>query len=464
MKTALIRYRKVLRKSFVDHAKKKYRYDKIIFLCEECRLTEEEVKKEKKVDIRIAPKRSFSRVLRELQEEYGKRSFLLPFFVGDDNSKFNIQVYNSTFGTKVPPKIFKEKSTMNAFLGDSIQKRNIRLSYEDLKQLSYEELKEKVGEEFILKPLNASSSVLSVRIASEHDLEMIRPKLQRKYRYILEEYMQGKLYSLDFYFDGKQLFFLCYAREMFFGEILKKLQKEDDEERYPPEFFYFLPVRYTLDLKKLSKTERQFVQRLAKKLEEIEYRGIVHLEYRYDQKQKKIGFIEWGARPGGYRRKYTEEMHQYLMENLPVDILLKKDYGRFRHEHGVYFLRGRDSDTNFVTIKANVLQKTHIMQILRKNPEKYLEVSFQKFLKNFLWDLWKVKVEQISFQVRTSSDYYLYPLHERSDTRFSYTMELKEKSFQRFLQKKYRILERLVFHEYLGKSLSLNEPDDTLEV
>ncbi len=454
MKFGLIcNVKKVSAKTIAKY-KKNMKYDKVFFICNECSVEDEVLKKEKKIEVFISTEKGIFKTINEIFEKHEKKYLLFPKFTGDKNSKYAIRVYNKSFDTKINHKIFRDKKAMNAFVADRIDKKNETFSYDELQKNSYEDLKEKVGDSFIVKPVSSSASVMSSKVASPEDLSELQPKLKKKFKYILEEYISGNLYSVDFYFDGKNIFLLCYAREVCLAEILDKLpsvKKQIGHDIYTPEFLHFVATRYTIDLNKLSKLELDFIKELSKNLEKINYRGIIHLEYKLDKKHKKIGFIEWGARAGGYRAFFIKEMHNIDLENLPYYLLGKKDYGKFIKKKDIYFLRGRDENKNFVGIRTNILKKTHVMDILKKNTSNYLEVSFQKFMKDFLWDNWRIKVKNVRFFVKTSSNYFLYPFYERGDTRFDYMMEMDETNYKKFLTKKHPLTECLTLHDYDGE-------------
>jgi hypothetical protein len=58
---------------------------------------------------------TLSRAINSIYEAYIEYK-ILPYFSGDENSRHAIKVYNKTFGTKINPKVFKEKDIMQKFL------------------------------------------------------------------------------------------------------------------------------------------------------------------------------------------------------------------------------------------------------------------------------------------------------------------------------------------------------------
>ena len=57
----------------------------------------------------------FPSKINELYKKYMEYT-LIPHFSGDSNSKYAIKIYNKSFGTRINPKIFKEKDEMMRFL------------------------------------------------------------------------------------------------------------------------------------------------------------------------------------------------------------------------------------------------------------------------------------------------------------------------------------------------------------
>jgi hypothetical protein len=108
---------------------------------------------------------------------------------------------------------------------------------------------------------------------------------------------------MDVFMDGKSMYLLAYVREVVMIELADKkkfstgfLSKYGEE--IDKHFNFILPIAYNVDFSYLSKMELSLLEELRIKLESLQYRGVVHLEYKFDKKEKKIGFLEWGARYG----------------------------------------------------------------------------------------------------------------------------------------------------------------------
>lgn len=375
-------------------------------------------------------------------------SMILPYFSGDSKSKYAIKIYNKYFGTKIESKLFKEKDKMNSFIGH--EKKHLKLNYNEIIECGYLKISKYLGERFILKPTNAASSLLNFMISSKDDFKIAKKKLKKSYNYILEEYLDGNLYSIDLYLDGNNIFVTSFVREITFYELLERFSKKYKEiygNIINENFLHFIPIRYTLDFNKISSLEINFIKNVTKGLIDLKYKGFIHLEYKIDRKNNKIGFIEWGARLGWKRSYFIREMFNVIVQNIPYYLLYEKDLSKFEKKKGVYFLKERDPDKNLLGIKTNVMEKTHLMNLIKKTPN-FLSISFEEHLKDIMRDYWKIKFDEIDFSLKTSSDYYIYPYFQRNDTRFDYIMKLNEKNFKLFLKKKHSILEKLVFHDY----------------
>ena len=453
MKSALISYQKKLSNDFLLDFKRKLAYDHFFILTHNCKVESEKLKKLKKFTIIECTRREIPKKIDHIfNDPKNSDLMIMPYFKGiDADTKYSIKIYNKMFNSKIDANSFRLKSNMNNFLGKEIvQKKSLKYSYHEIIKLKYQKIAQKIGQQFILKPTNAAASLLNFKISSIENFHQAKQKLQKKYQYIIEEYLEGNLYSVDFYCNGEDIFLLCFVREIPFLEIMEKFsQKYLDKYQTPltTDFLHFLPISYSLNLKKITNFELEFIKKIGQKLIENKYRGFIHLEYKVKRKDKKIGFIEWGARMGGKRDYFIEKMHRLRAENIPFKILFKKDLSRFEKKKGIYYLKGKDIDENLAFIKTNVIEKTHVLKILKKIP-KFLNISFERFLKEFMWDKWKIKVRDINFSLSNSSEGFLYPFYQRSDAKLTYIMEMKEKSFQKFLSKKYKILEHLVFHDY----------------
>ena len=450
MKPILLTYYKHLSLEKVQFVNRYSKYKSIVILTQNNKLSEQQANRFKKVEIiEVNSLKGVSRQITRIYKERNPKVKIFPHFEGDAKSKFAIQAYNKLYGLKINPNLFKLKNWMNNFLADVSNKVSSRYTFDQLMDISYDELCEVLGDHFILKPVNADSSILSFKITSEEDFLKVQKKIKKKYKYILEKYIYGNLYAVDFFFDGSEVFVLCHTREITFSELIEKFSTKHKQkyQHIYDDYLYYLPIRYNLDFNHISTLEKRFIRSIGSKLKEVGYRGFIHLEYKINRKTKDIGFIEWGARPGGKRSDFIKKMFNITTFNLPYDLLYKKDRGDFKKEKGLYFLRNRNIDNNIVGIKTTVIEKTHLLSILDKSDD-YLSISYDTHIREFLKKNWKIRVKNISYSVRCSKDKFIYPFYLRSDTAFNYYIDLDELNYKRFLKNKSKIVEHLVFHDY----------------
>ncbi|MEI7562627.1 MAG: hypothetical protein WCJ39_02710 [bacterium] len=186
-------------------------------------------------------------------------------------------VYNIVNGTNIDYKIFRHKDVMNDFLGKLTHKRNISVSYKSILTLTYQKAKKDLGSKFIIKPQNTSSSMLTFKVTSEKEFKDVKKKLLKKYEYVVEEYIDGQLNSLDFFFDGEHMFLLCNVREIPFVELIENHKFSPDfYEKYGEDisryFSFFLPLRYNIPFTKLSPLEYAFFNEIKEKLKNLQFK------------------------------------------------------------------------------------------------------------------------------------------------------------------------------------------------
>ncbi len=392
---------------------------------------------------------------REINNVYEKYSeyLILPNFWGDAFSKYAIKVYNKTFGSKINAKVFKEKDVMMQFVWQVWEKNYFRTTYKELIYMSYENINRLVGKTFIVKPTNGSGSRCTFKVSSKEDFELIIPKLSRVFDYIVEEYIHGELYSVDVFLDGENMYLLTYAREVAMIELADKEKfsakfLEKYWEEIYKHFNFILPIAYHLDFSSLSKIELWLLEELREKLTSIEYRGVIHLEYKYDKKSKKIGFLEWGARYGWYRKTFIKEIYNTDHLRIPYYLLVEKDKSRFSVlKWKILAFKEQEHNLNFVRVKTNFLDTTNYISILKKTGNIF-EVSFQNFLKDYYKENFWIKIKKIDFFVKYSKGYNFFPFYRDTTTKLDYILELDDENFELFKKKKFKIIEKTFFHDY----------------
>ena len=392
------------------------------------------------------------RFIKQIYERYPEYR-LIPYFIGDAYSKYALYAYNLAFHNKIDPRIFRDKDRMIDFLGELSHKKNITLEYKALQKMSYSELENLLGTPFILKPTNASSSTFTFKIKSEQEYTDILQKIGKSYTYICEQYIGGSLFSLDFYMDGTNLYMLLFAREVSMIDLIetRKFTREYMEkygEELEKHFNFVLPIRYNIDFSKISKTEMVFFEKLRQRLSEVNYRGFMHLEYKYDRKTQSLGFIEWGARPGGNRPLYIKELYHTDAKKIPYYLLIEQDRSRFKAiKPHVFCFKEKEDNLNLVGVKTNFITPTHSIDILKKTGDM-LSLSFENFILNYFKNVFGIKVDSIRFQVKENKNKTFLPFYMSNKTKFDYILELDDKNFELFRKKKAQIVEKVFFHNY----------------
>lgn len=412
-----------------------------------------QAKKSKKIEI-ISCK-NLTLMNSEINKVYHEHPeyIILPDFSWDAFSKYAIKVYNKTYGTKIDAKIFKEKDAMMKFVWNVGEKNYIRTTHKNLIHSEYRDLEETIGGSFIVKPTNASASRCTFKVTSEEDFKNIIPKLSRSFDYMVEEYIDWELYSVDVFVDGENMFLLTYAREIAMIELSdkKKFSKEFLEkygEELEKHFNFHLPIAYHLDFSTLSKMELWLLEQLRLSLDKVDYRWVIHLEYKYDKKAKKIGFLEWWARYGGYRKIFIKEIYNTDIQRIPYYLLVEKDTSRFQKLNWkIYAFKEQEHNLNFVRVKTNFTQTTNYITILKKTGNIF-ELSFQNFLKDYYKENFWIKIKKIDFYVKYSKWYNFFPFYKDATTKLDYILELDDDNFERFKKKKFKIIEKTFFHDY----------------
>jgi hypothetical protein len=98
-------------------------------------------------------------------------------------------------------------------------------------------------------------------------------------------------------------------------------------------------------------------------------------------------------------------------------------------------------------VKTNFLETTNYIDILKKTGSIF-EVSFQSFLKEYYNVNFGIKVKDMSFFVKYSKGYNFFPFYKDISTRLDYIIQLDDKNFELFKKKKFKIIEKVFFHDY----------------
>jgi hypothetical protein len=194
--------------------------------------------------------------------------------------------------------------------------------------------------------------------------------------------------------------------------------------------------------------ELALLEQLREKLESIDYRWAIHLEYKYDKSQKKIGFLEWGARYGGDRIKFIKDIYHTDTKKIPYYILVEKDFSRFKTlKWNILCFKEQEHNLNFVRVKTNFIETTNYIDVLKKTGDIF-GVSFQSFLDDYyLREFW-IKIKKIQFYVKYSKWFNFFPFYREQSTKLDYILELDDKNFELYKKKKFKIIEKTFFHDY----------------
>lgn len=426
----------------------KLKYKKIYFIYKEWSYL---TKKEKGIiPIQIFDKKKISCILKNIIRQNPKETFV-PFFRGDSNSKYMIYSYNLLW-KKIDRKEFRHKDLMNKRMKDIGNKTSFSIQKKEIKNVSFKGFqKEHSISKFIIKPHNSSASTSTYKIESEDEFNEVKKKLINSNQYIVEEYLEGKLYSVDFLFDGENLLLLAYVKETSNAEYI-------EQQKFTPDFMnkywddinkdllYILPVRYSLHFEDLSSTEKKFLREIKKILKKLDYKGIIHLEYKYDSMTKKIGFIERWARMWGQRSELVKKLHYFDIRDLMYDAFAKQDISKWEEKWWLHYFKDKNKGHHLIWIKTSFLKKTHIWDLLIKNND-FFSIWYTQFLKNYLLKKFGLEVENAYFYYKTKNNFF----YHTSDSKWTYFivyLEVFEEQFLKFKKNQSKIIEQLIFHDY----------------
>lgn len=451
MKNILITY--LSNKEFDEFLKTINDYDKVYIFYK----NSNKIKKENKKLILIKVEK-LSSINKEIDKiiEKEKNNNIIPMFFGEGKSRYNIYTINKIQKTKINYKIFRDKKVMNNFLSNTIDKNNLLLD-KNIEKYSYKDLQKTISNKFVIKPINAASSVSSFKILNSKDFDNFKNKYQKKFNYIVEEYLEGDLKSIDFYFDGKDIFIFCVVKETCFNEYIEqnKLSKNfleiygDYINKY---FLNHIPLRYGLDIKDLSKYEVDFLNKLKIKLTEIKYKGVIHLEYKFNKETNKVGFIEWGARRGAYREYFSNGLHNIIYEAEILKISLN-DFSAFKKLNNIYIPKIRNKNSNVLSIKYLFPKNINAIKVINRREKKATQ-SFKEFVLEILKNKLNMEVYRSVFFLDYNDAGFFLNSHSQSHTRLSITFFLDDKNFKQFKLKESDLVELFIFSDY-GKMKSL---------
>lgn len=380
-----------------------------------------------------------------------KNNNIIPLFHGESKSKFSIYTINKIQNTKIDYKIFRDKKIMNNFITDVFDKKNILIKNNEIQKYSFNKIKQILNIPFIVKPINAAASVSSFKVLNEKDFDFFIKNSQKKYDYIIEEYLTGDLKAVDFYFNGKDIFIFCLTKETCFNEYMEKNIFSEKFLSLYGEYInkYFLnhiPIVYSIDFKSLSNTEIDFLNNIKLKLQEIKYKGIIHLEYKYDTNKDIVGFIEWGARSGGSRDIFSKEIHDILTGKEILNISLS-NFINFKKEKYFYVPLKKNKNINIVKIKHFFPKHINAINIINRKPKKTTE-SFKEFIHNKLKEFLDIDIYRSIFFMEYLKSGYFSNSYKNNNTKLFYVFVLDDKNFKKAVENDHKLIELFTFSDY----------------
>jgi len=392
--------------------------------------------------------KEIKKILKKIVEEK-KEELIIPYFSGDNNSKYMIFVQN-LYWKQIDWKIFKHKNKMNQVINSTIPKKNFKVNKNEIKKMSRQELTTQISaDNFIIKPTNKSSSLETFHCKSENERNTVQKKLSKSDQYVIEEYLTGNQFSLDFMFDWEKILLLSHIKQISFDDIIKsgKLSKNFIHNYWnliEENFRYFLVAMY--NTYNISKTEIKFLTEICNVLKKIKFTWLIHMEYKYDKKNKKIWFIERWARLWWRRSIFIKQLHWYTVPGLFYDVFGKKDISKREQLKWDIYQFKEKKQSHLVSIKTDFIKKISYFDLLK--PAYYsLKTSFTDFLKHFYrYNRW-IKIEEFHFNVK-AINWFFKPSYKWDWSYFIYSFELSQKSFQKFKNKRLDIIEKVIFHNY----------------
>jgi len=113
-------------------------------------------------------------------------------------------------------------------------------------------------------------------VENQEEFTNVKKKILPKFDYVIEEYFDGELNSVDFYHDGKNIYILAYIKEYALKDFFdaQKLS-EDFLHTYRKDlklFNFFIPVRYNESLTNITPEELDFLSKIRNILTQLTYR------------------------------------------------------------------------------------------------------------------------------------------------------------------------------------------------
>lgn len=420
-------------------------YDKIYILSNTCKNTYIDWK------VTVVAYDDISLWLEEIYQINQGQTLLIPFFSWDRLAKYSIDVYNHTFSTNIQYARFKDKDMINDTIQSISKKKFIYYTFKELLDESYDHIVSKWLKKFIIKPQSWSSSLMTFLVENLKDFDIVKQKLSSAFNYIIEEYFEGELNSVDFYHDGENLYILAYIKESALKDLYTTHQFSDaflNTFKKDLKLFNFLiPVRYNESFKNITHEELTFISKIKDVLAKLPYRWYIHLEYKFDTSTNTIGFVERWARLWFKRKLFIEQVYTNHMEtfNIPYLILNKKLQWFDVSLPGVYILKENITNTNIIWMRTSFYKKTS------KNftTIKMFEDALSRSLREYFSTTFDVHISDIQYIIIYKEWNTFYPFYQSNDTRLDYLLFFNDKDFLVVKEHIGEIVEHLVFNDFL---------------
>lgn len=375
---------------------------------------------------------------------------LFPFFSWERLAKNSIDIYNTTFKTNVKYTDFKNKDAMNTIFQTLSPKRSTTYTYEQLIKIDYDHLFPTGVSTGILKPQWWCSSLLTFFITSREDFSIAKNNITPNNVYIIEQYFDGELNSIDFYCDWKEIYLLAYIKEIPLKELEDKQQLSSDflniYKKDLTLFNFFIPIRYNEELHSISEIELTLLSKIKNKLHSMNYRWFIHLEYKYNKETNALWIIERGARLWFKRNKYIEQVYNNTIQttNIPYYVATKQPDIFTTIIPWIHSLIQKNTDTNILGIRTTFYVPTKKYFSSLNDFKEQLSKNLHMY---FLQQFWAI-VKNINYSITYQNNYTFYPFYQRNDTRLDYILFFNNKDFQKIKLDFPAIIERLIFNDF----------------
>ena len=376
---------------------------------------------------------------------------LIPFFFWDLLAKHGIDIYNHEFNTNVEYSCFKDKNIINKTIQTACKKHFLFYTFKQLQQATYGDITEKWFKKFMIKPQSWSSSLLTFLVENQEEFTNVKKKILPKFDYVIEEYFDGELNSVDFYHDGKNIYILAYIKEYALKDFFdaQKLS-EDFLHTYRKDlklFNFFIPVRYNESLTNITPEELDFLSKIRNILTQLTYRWLIHLEYKFDTSTHTIGFVERWARLWFKRNAFIENAYTTTTKVLDIPYLVHSATLEKFHNISpwMYMLNEMDTHTSILWMRTTFYKKT------KKNITTIAAFKEQlsSYLRDYFYKTYMVKITDIQYIIKYEEWNIFYPFYQSNTTRLDYLLFFSDKDFVTIKKNIGKITEHLIFNDFM---------------